>query len=98
VSQQACDLLGYQEPDQLRGRRLVAIIQPRYHQAHLTGFTLHLSNGRSPLLGSTLIVSALRGDGTEIAVELVVEAHRLPADRHLFVAQMRPASPSTVDR
>ncbi len=93
VSQPACELLGYQEPHQLLGQRLVAIIPARYHQAHLAGFTLHLSNGRSPLLGRTVVVPVLRGNGTEIAVELLVESHRQPAGRHLFVARMRPASP-----
>jgi PAS domain S-box-containing protein len=94
VSRPTCDLLAYQEPDQLLGRRLVAIIPPRYHQAHLAGFTLHLSNGRSPLLGRSVSVPALRRDGTEIVVELVVETQQMPGGRHLFLAQMRPASPS----
>jgi PAS domain S-box-containing protein len=92
VSRRTCDLLGYEEPDQLIGRRLVAIIPRRYHQAHLAGFTLHLSNGRSPLLGRPVIVPAQRRDGTEIMVELVVEARQLPAGRHLFIARMRQAS------
>ena len=91
VSRYACELLGYQEPSELLGRRLVAIIPARYHQAHLAGFTLHLSNGRSPLLGRTVVVPVLRGDGTEIAVELLVESRRQPAGRHVFVARMRPA-------
>ncbi len=91
VSRQACDLLGYLEPGQLLGRRLVAIIPARYHQAHLAGFTLHLSNGRSPLLGRTVVVPMLRSDGTEIAVELLVESHQEPGGRHVFVARMQPA-------
>jgi PAS domain S-box-containing protein len=98
VSQQACDLLDYQEPDQLIGRRLVAIIPPRYRQAHLAGFTLHLLNGRRPLLDSAVIVPVLRRDGTETTVEIEVQAHQLPPERHLFVAQMRPAKPSVDDR
>ena len=98
VSRQTCDLLGYQQPGQLIGRRLVAIIPPRYHQAHLAGFTLHLSNGRSPLLGRTVVVPVLRRDGTEIAVELMVEARHMPPGRHLFIARMRPTSPSPDDR
>jgi len=97
VSRRACDLLGYEETDQLIGRRLVAIIPPRYHQAHLAGFTLHLSNGRSPLLGRPVIVPAQRRDGTEIMVELVVEARQMPAGRHIFIARMRRASPSPDD-
>jgi PAS domain S-box-containing protein len=88
VSRHACELLGYQEPDQLQGRRLTAIIPARYHQAHLAGFTLHLTNGRSPLLGRTVVVPVVRGDGTEIAVELLVESRRLPSGRHAFVARL----------
>lgn len=91
VSRHACELLGYQEPGQLLGRRLVAIIPARFHQAHLAGFTLHLSNGRSPLLGRTVVVPVLRADGTEIAVELLVESRRQPEGRHMFVARMRQA-------
>jgi hypothetical protein len=36
-------------------------------------------------------VPVRRGDGTEITVELLVEARRQPAGRHMFVARMRPA-------
>ncbi len=93
VSQQACELLGYEAPSLLLGRRLVAIIPARFHQAHLAGFTLHLSNGRSPLLGRTVVVPVLRADGTETTVELLVESRGQPAGRHFFVARMRPAPP-----
>jgi PAS domain S-box-containing protein len=92
VSRPACDLLGYPDPGQLLGRRLVAIIPARYHQAHLAGFTLHLVNGRSPLLGGTVSVPVLRSDGTEMVADLVVAAHQLPDGRHLFIAQMRPTT------
>jgi hypothetical protein len=71
---------------QLVGWRLVTIIQPRYHQAHLAGFAMHLSTGRSPLLGRPVIVPALRRDGTEIPFELVVQSHHFSADRLGFVA------------
>ena len=93
VSRHACELLGYQQPGQLVGRRLIAIIPARYHQAHLAGFTLHLSNGRSPLLGRAVVVPVLRGDGTETALELLVESRRQPGGRHVFVARMRPVGP-----
>lgn len=92
VSRPGCDLLGYQEPGRLLGRRLIAVIPPRYHQAHLAGFTLHLINGRNPLLGRTVRVPILRGDGTEMVVDLVVATHHTPGGRHLFIAEMRPAS------
>ncbi|MDQ4054734.1 MAG: PAS domain S-box protein [Actinomycetota bacterium] len=90
VSRAACDLLGYPDPDQLLGRRLVAIIPPRYHQAHLAGFTLHLVNGRSPLLGRSVTVPILCRDGTERMADLEVASHQMPGGRHLFIAKMRP--------
>ena len=91
VSQHACELLGYEEPSQLLGRRLVAIIPARYHQAHLAGFTLHLSNGRRPLLDRAVVVPVLRRDGTEIDVELRVESPPQATGRPIFIARMRPA-------
>lgn len=89
VSAAALELLGYDDPAQLVGRRLLAIIPDRFHQAHLAGFTLHLANGRSPLLGRPVTVPVLRRDGSETPVELSVESHRLPQARRVFVATLR---------
>jgi PAS domain-containing protein len=50
ASTQAATLLDY-ALDQLRGLRLVALIPPRFQQAHVAGFTLHLLNGGGALLG-----------------------------------------------
>jgi PAS domain S-box-containing protein len=92
VSGRACELLGYEDPDELLGRRLVAIIPLRYRQAHLAGFTLHLLNGRSPLLGGVVSVPVLRRGGTELLVDLVVTAHQMTGGRHLFIAEMTRTS------
>lgn len=89
VSPSALELLGYDDPAQLVGRRLLAIIPDRFHQAHLAGFTLHLADGRSPLLGRPVTVPVLRRDGDETTVELTVEARRLPHTRRVFVATLR---------
>ena len=88
VGQEVLDMLGYHEPGQLVGRRLITIIPSRYHQAHLAGFTMHLSTGRSPLLDRPVVVPALRRDGTEISIELLVRSHRFSADRLGFVAHV----------
>ena len=90
ISQSALQILGYADADQLVGRRLVWIIPPRLRQAHLAGFTMHLSNGRSPLLEHPVSVPALRGDGTETVIELTVQSQNLPGGRHVFVASLRP--------
>jgi PAS domain S-box-containing protein len=89
VSRPALDLLGYDRPDELVGERLVTIIPERYRQAHLAGFTLYLSNGRSPLLDRPVRVPALRRDGSETELELTVASELLEGGRHVFVATLR---------
>lgn len=86
ISRSALEILGYDEPAELVGRRLVAIIPWRYRQAHLAGFTLHLALGRSPLLDRPVTVPALRRDGTETTIDLTVRSESLGAGRHVFVA------------
>jgi PAS domain S-box-containing protein len=88
ASPAAARLLGYPSDAELVGRRLVEIIPTRFRQAHLAGFTLHLFAGRSPLLGNRVRVPALRRDGSEVAVELLVQAVSLRGGRHVFLAEM----------
>ncbi len=87
VSRSTLDLLGYDDPDELVGHRLVTVIPERFHQAHIAGFTLHLVNGRSPLIGRRFTVPALRRDGTEVEVGLQIDSHLLPEGRTLFTAR-----------
>lgn len=89
VSRPAGDLLGY-HPDDLVGCRLIELIPPRYHQAHLAGFTMHLLTGRGPLLDRSVVVPVLRRDGSELPVELTVRAQRLDDGRSVFVASLQP--------
>lgn len=89
ISPSALTLLGYDDAAQLVGKRLIAIIPPRFRQAHLAGFTLFFSTGRGPLLGRPVNVPALRCDGSEVPVELTVRSENLPGGRYVFVAVMR---------
>ncbi len=91
VSRGALDLLGYQQRDELVGQRLVCVIPDRYHQAHLAGFTMHFLTGRSPLLGNAVVVPARRRDGEEVLVELMINSHRVPKGRTVFVAELSPS-------
>jgi PAS domain S-box-containing protein len=90
VSRAALAVLGYRDAGDLLGRRLMTIIPARYRQAHLAGFTLHLTNGRSPLLGTRVTVPVLRSDGTEVSVDLLVESQAVPHGRRLFTAELFP--------
>jgi PAS domain S-box-containing protein len=88
VSRPALALLGHDDEALLVGRRLLSIIPERYHQAHVAGFTLHLVNGRRPLLGRLVRVPLLRRDGREVEVGMVIESRVLPEGRYLFVAEL----------
>ena len=87
ISGSALAVLRYTDPAELVGRRLVSIIPERFHQAHLAGFTLHLSTGRAPLLNRAVTVPVLRRDGTELPVSLLVKSESLPGGRHVFIAE-----------
>ncbi|GAB2749832.1 hypothetical protein GCM10027273_30760 [Nocardioides pakistanensis] len=89
VSRAAAALLGYDDPTQLVGRRLVSIIPDRYRQAHLAGFTLHLYTGRRALLDHSARVPLLTRDGAEVPVELAVRAVSLPDERTVYVASLQ---------
>jgi PAS domain S-box-containing protein len=87
VSRSALDLLGFDEPGELVGQRLLSIIPERFHQAHIAGFTLHLVKGRRPLIGRRVTVPARRRDGSEVEVALQIEADLLPSGRSIFTAR-----------
>ncbi len=87
VSRSALDLLGFDEPGELVGQRLLSIIPERFHQAHIAGFTLHLVRGRRPLIGRRVTVPARRRDGSEVEVGIQVDAELLPSGRSIFTAR-----------
>ena len=88
ISRPALEILGHDDEALLVGRRLVSIIPERFHQAHVAGFTLHLVNGRGPLLDQLVKVPALRRDGQEVEIGMVIESRVLPEGRYLFVAEL----------
>jgi PAS domain S-box-containing protein len=90
VSPSLLDLLGYDDPGQLVGRRIVEVIPHRFRQAHIAGFTMFLLVGRRPLVDTPVVVPALRRDGSEVEVELTVSVHPAGDGRSVFVAELRP--------
>ena len=90
ASRAALELLGYERADDLLGRRVIVVVPARFHQAHIAGTTLHVTNGRDTLLGVPIEVPMVRADGSEVAVLIEVRAERLDADRRVFVARFSP--------
>ena len=94
VSPAAARLLGYDDPSDLVGRRIIAIVPSRYHQAHIAGTTLHVVNGRRPLLGTPVTVPVLMRDGSEALATLVVNDHLDPSGSRYFVAEFLDDEPT----
>ncbi len=87
VSRLAAELLGFADPDELRGERVLRLGPPRYHQAHVAGTTLHMTNGRDPLLGKRVTVPVVRANGEELTLDLEVQPRQLVEGKHVFIAE-----------
>jgi PAS domain S-box-containing protein len=89
VSSPLADLLGWAAAE-LVGRRVVAIIPPRFREAHVAGFSRHLSTGDARALGVDLELPVLRADGSELACRFLIESTPTPAGRVVYVAWISP--------
>ncbi|HUS61308.1 MAG TPA: PAS domain S-box protein [Acidimicrobiales bacterium] len=96
VSDPLLELLGWTR-DELVGRRVVTVIPPSLREAHVAGFSRHLSTGEAHVLGVPLTLPVLRRSGDEISCRFLVE--RMPAvvGRTVYLAWIEPigAAPST---
>jgi PAS domain S-box-containing protein len=91
VSPEAARILGYDDPTELIGKRIVTIVPERYRQAHVAGFTMYLLVGRRPLLDHEVTVPALRRDGTEVDVRLTVRSPTAASGRSVLLADIELA-------
>jgi PAS domain S-box-containing protein len=89
VSRPLAALLGWAVAD-LVGRRVVAIIPPRFREAHVAGFTRHLATGDARALGVDLELPVLRADGVEVACRFRIESTAGPGGRIVYVARISP--------
>jgi PAS domain S-box-containing protein len=89
VSRPLAQLLGWRVED-LVGRRVVTIIPPHLREAHVAGFSAHLSTGQAHVLGVPLRLPALHADGTEIMCNYLVEATPAGPGRSMYLAWIEP--------
>ena len=89
VSPAALALLGWDGA--LVGRRIVEIVPPRLRERHIAGFTRHLLTGEGVILDTEVRVPALRRDGSEVEVHLLVRREYAADGRPCFVATLREA-------
>ena len=91
VSAPLADVLGWPAAD-LVGRRVVAIVPPRFREAHVAGFSRHLSTGDARALGVALRLPVLTAAGTEIDCHFLIESEPTPSGRVVYVAQITPVT------
>ncbi len=89
VSPPLAQVLGWSSAD-LVGRRVVAIVPPRFREAHVAGFTRHLSTGAARALGVDLRLPVLRADGTEIDCQFRIDSEATPSGRLVYLAWITP--------
>jgi PAS domain S-box-containing protein len=91
VNRSAAELLGW-APEELRHRRITTIVPPRRREAHIAGFTNFLLSGQSRIIGTTVLVPALRRDGRTVDVGLHLTVEQSDQGRTVFVARLTPAA------
>ena len=89
LSRPLAEVLGWPVAD-LVGRRVVAIVPARYREAHVAGFSRHLSTGDARALGVDLELPVLRADGTELACRFLIESTPTPGGRVVYLAWISP--------
>jgi PAS domain S-box-containing protein len=93
VSQVLATALGWDAHD-LVGRRVVALIPPALREAHVAGFTRHLTTGQAHVLGTPLTLPVLRADGTQVECGFMIEQVPAPTGRSLYLAWVDPHEPA----
>jgi PAS domain S-box-containing protein len=91
ISRPLAELLGHRVDD-LVGRRVVTIVPPRFREAHVAGFTRHLTTGEAHVLGVELVLPVLRRDGTEVDCTFVIEQAGTSDGRRVYTAWITPTA------
>lgn len=85
ISRPLAALLGWQVAD-LVGRRVVTLIPPRLREAHVAGFTQHLTSGESHILGVPLVLPVRHADGHELPCHFFIERAPQNTGRSVYLA------------
>ena len=89
ISRSLADALGWR-PEDLVGRRVVVLIPPELREAHVAGFTRHLTTGEAHAIGVPLRLPVLRADGTTVDCDFLIEQTPLASGRAVYVAWVEP--------
>jgi PAS domain S-box-containing protein len=77
-------------PEELVGRRVVALVPPELREAHVAGFSRHLTTGEARVLGRPLELPVLCKDGSRVPCSFLVERPAVGAGRPVYLAWIEP--------
>ena len=89
VSDALASLVGW-DADELVGRRVVTLVPPRFREAHVAGFSRHLSTGEAHVLGVPIDLPVLARDGSEIICRFRIELAPPTTGRAVYIAWLEP--------
>ncbi len=90
ASEPLARLVGWQVAD-LVGRRLVTLVPPRLREAHVAGFSRHVTSGRSTILDVPLVLPVLHADGHEVRCRVLIQGLEAAGpSRRLYLAWFDP--------
>jgi PAS domain S-box-containing protein len=81
--------LGWRTAD-LLGRRVVTLIPAHLREAHVAGFSRHLTTGEAHVLGVPLQLPVLHADGHDVPCSFLVEQAAVQQGRTLYLAWIEP--------
>jgi PAS domain S-box-containing protein len=81
------------EPADLVGRRVVALIPPELREAHVAGFSRHLTTGEAQVLGVPLELPVLHRDGSSVRCTFLLERAVVGSGRPVYLAWIEPVEP-----
>jgi PAS domain S-box-containing protein len=94
VSEPLARLVGH-PAEELEGRRIVVLVPPRLREAHVAGFTRHLSTGEVHVIGTPVTVPVLHADGHEVTCRLLIERTAVAHGRSMYLASFEPVPERT---
>jgi PAS domain S-box-containing protein len=97
VSRPLARLLGWR-PEELVGRRVVTVVPPDLREAHVAGFSRHLTTGEAHVLGVPLDLPVLRRDGSDVRCRFMVERAPVNPGRSVYIAWIEPLEPQDEQR
>jgi PAS domain S-box-containing protein len=91
ISEPLARTVGWDRGD-IVGRRVVALIPPALREAHVAGFSRHLTTGQAHVLGVQLTLPVLRKDGSEVPAPSSWSGLRRSA-APVYLAWIEPIAP-----